>query len=207
MVEYFVDGGAFMWPILILLIFGLMFALERFYSLMMSSINSKKFFAEVKDTLNTDGVDGALELCNKTRGPVAEVFHAGLSRSHRGLDEVEKAIQNAGTVEMSFLEKNMIWLNLVVTVAPMLGFTGTVAGMISAFDSIEAANNISPAVVAGGISQALLTTAFGLIVAIIIQLLQNFFVSRIDRLVLDMEENSMQLVDHLYEMEIGKKAK
>lgn len=207
MVEYFVDGGAFMWPILILLIFGLMFALERFYSLMMSSINSKKFFAEVKDTLKTDGVDGALELCNKTRGPVAEVFHAGLSRSHRGLDEVEKAIQNAGTVEMSFLEKNMIWLNLVVTVAPMLGFTGTVAGMISAFDSIEAANNISPAVVAGGISQALLTTAFGLIVAIIIQLLQNFFVSRIDRLVLDMEENSMQLVDHLYEMEIGKKAK
>jgi len=207
MVEYFVDGGAFMWPILILLIFGLMFALERFYSLMMSSINSKKFFAEVKDTLDSGGVDDALELCNKTRGPVAEVFHAGLSRSHRGLDEVEKAIQNAGTVEMSFLEKNMIWLNLVVTVAPMLGFTGTVAGMITAFDSIEAANNISPAVVAGGISQALLTTAFGLIVAIIIQLLQNFFVSRIDRLVLDMEENSMQLVDHLYEMESGKKAK
>jgi len=207
MVEYFVDGGAFMWPILILLIFGLMFALERFYSLMMSSINSKKFFAEVKDTLTSGGVDGALDLCNKTRGPVAEVFHAGLSRSHRGLDEVEKAIQNAGTVEMSFLEKNMIWLNLVVTVAPMLGFTGTVAGMITAFDSIEAANNISPAVVAGGISQALLTTAFGLIVAIIIQLLQNFFVSRIDRLVLDMEENSMQLVDHLYEMESGKKTK
>ena len=207
MVEYFVDGGAFMWPILILLIFGLMFALERFYSLMMSSINSKKFFAEVKDTLDSGGVNDALDLCNKTRGPVAEVFHAGLSRSHRGLDEVEKAIQNAGTVEMSFLEKNMIWLNLVVTVAPMLGFTGTVAGMISAFDSIEAANNISPAVVAGGISQALLTTAFGLIVAIIIQLLQNFFVSRIDRLVLDMEENSMQLVDHLYEMEMNKKAK
>lgn len=207
MVEYFVDGGAFMWPILILLIFGLAIALERFYSLMMSSINSKKFFAEIKSTLNSEGVDGALELCNKTRGPVAEVFHAGLSRTHRGLGEVEKAIQNAGTVEMSFLEKNMIWLNLVVTVAPMLGFTGTVAGMITAFDSIEAANNISPAVVAGGISQALLTTAFGLIVAIIIQLLQNFFVSRIDRLVLDMEENSMELVDHLYEMETGKKTK
>ena len=207
MVEYFVDGGPFMWPILVLLIFGLMFALERFYSLMMSSINSKKFFAEVKDTLDSDGVKGALEICNKTRGPVAEVFHAGLSRNHRGLGEVEKAIQNAGTVEMSFLEKNMIWLNLVVTIAPMLGFTGTVAGMVKAFDSIEAANNISPAVVAGGISQALLTTAFGLIVAIIIQLLQNFFVSRIDRLVLDMEENSMQLVDHLYEMESSKISK
>ncbi len=207
MVEYFVDGGPFMWPILVLLIFGLGFAFERFYSLMMSSINSKKFFAEVKDTLSSDGIDGAIELCNKTRGPVAEVFHAGLTRSHRGLSEVEKAIQNAGTVEMSFLEKNMIWLNLVVTVAPMLGFTGTVAGMVKAFDSIEAANNISPAVVAGGISQALLTTAFGLIVAIIIQLMQNFFVSRIDRLVLEMEENSMQLVDYLYEMDSSKKNK
>ena len=204
MVEYFVDGGAFMWPILILLIFGLMIALERFYSLMMSSINSKKFYSEVISSLDDDGVDAALELCNNTRGPVAEVFHAGLSRTHRGLGEVEKAIQNAGTVEMSFLEKNMIWLNLVITIAPLLGFTGTVAGMITAFDSIEAANNISPAVVAGGISQALLTTAFGLIVAIIIQFLQNFFVSRIDRLVLDMEENSMELVDHLYEKE-GKK--
>lgn len=207
MVEYFVDGGPFMWPILALFVFGLMFALERLYSLMMSSINSKKFFAEVKDTLDSDGVSGAINICNKTRGPVAEVFHAGLTRSHRGLAEVEKAIQNAGTVEMSFLEKNMIWLNLVVTVAPMLGFTGTVAGMVKAFDSIEAANNISPAVVAGGISQALLTTAFGLIVAIIIQLFQNFFVSRIDRLVLDMEENSMQLVDHLYEIESNKKSK
>ena len=205
MVEYFVDGGAFMWPILILLIFGLAIALERFYSLMMSSINSKKFFSEVVSTFDNEGADAAVELCNKTRGPVAEVFHAGLTRRHRGLAEVEKAVQNAGTVEMSFLEKNMIWLNLVITVAPMLGFTGTVAGMITAFDSIEAANNISPAVVAGGISQALLTTAFGLIVAIIIQLLQNFFVSRIDRLVLDMEENSMQLVDHLYEMESKKK--
>ena len=204
MVEYFVDGGAFMWPILILLIFGIMIALERFYSLMMSSINSKKFYSEVISTLDSDGVDAALELCNNTRGPVAEVFHAGLSRRHRGIDEVEKAIQNAGTVEMSFLEKNMIWLNLVITIAPLLGFTGTVAGMITAFDSIEAANNISPAVVAGGISQALLTTAFGLIVAIIIQFFQNFFVSRIDRLILDMEENSMDLVDHLYEMESKK---
>jgi len=207
MVEYFVDGGPFMWPILVLLIFGLAIAFERFYSLMMSSINSKKFFAEVKDSLGSGGVDSAIELCNKTRGPVAEVFHAGLTRSHRGLAEIEKAIQNAGTVEMSFLEKNMIWLNLVVSVAPMLGFTGTVAGMVKAFDSIEAANNISPAVVAGGISQALLTTAFGLIVAIIIQFFQNFFVSKIDRLVLDMEEYSIELVDNLYEMETGKKAK
>ncbi|MFC1549814.1 MotA/TolQ/ExbB proton channel family protein [Candidatus Neomarinimicrobiota bacterium] len=205
MVEYFVDGGPFMWPILFLLLFGIAFSFERFYSLMMSSINSKKFFEEIATSLKDGGVDGAIEICNNTRGPVAEVFHAGLTRYHRGLEEVEKAIQNSGSVEMAFLEKNMIWLNAVVTIAPMLGFTGTVAGMIKAFDSIEAANNISPAVVAGGISQALLTTAFGLIVAMIIQIFQNFFVSRIDRLVLDMEEQSVQLIDSLYEIEAKKK--
>ncbi|MFQ6604362.1 MAG: MotA/TolQ/ExbB proton channel family protein [Fidelibacterota bacterium] len=201
MVQYFTDGGPFMWPILISLIFGLAFSLERFYSLMMSSINSKKFFAEIQETLANDSVESAVELCEKTRGPLAEIFHAGLSRMHRGISEVEKAIQNAGAVEMAFLERNMIWLNAVITIAPMLGFTGTVAGMITAFEDIAAANEISPAVVAGGISQALLTTAFGLIVAMIIQMFQNFFVSRIDKLVLDMEEQSVRLVDHLYETE------
>ena len=205
MVEYFVNGGDFMWPILLALMFGVAFSFERFYSLMMSSINSKQFFTNVSEALDKEGVDAAVELCNNTRGPVAEVFHAGLSRRHRGLDEVEKAIQNSGGVEMAFLEKNMIWLNSVITIAPMLGFTGTVVGMIAAFDAIKAANDISPAVVAGGISQALLTTAFGLITAMIIQIFQNFFVSRIDKLVLEMEENSVLLVDHLYELDAAKK--
>jgi len=199
MVQYFIDGGAFMWPILISLVFGLGFALERAYSLVMSSINSQKFYTDIAETLETNGVDAALELCNETRGPVAEIFHAGLSRLHRGVDDVEKAVQNAGSLEMSFLEKNMIWLNTVITVAPMIGFTGTVVGMIAAFDAIKAANDISPAVVAGGISQALLTTAFGLITAMIIQFFQNFFVSRIDKLILDMEENSIKLVDQLHD--------
>lgn len=194
-----------MWPILLALMFGVAFSFERFYSLMMSSINSKQFFTNVSEALDKEGVDAAVELCNNTRGPVAEVFHAGLSRRHRGLDEVEKAIQNSGGVEMAFLEKNMIWLNSVITIAPMLGFTGTVVGMIAAFDAIKAANDISPAVVAGGISQALLTTAFGLITAMIIQIFQNFFVSRIDKLVLEMEEMSVQLVDHLYELDAAKK--
>jgi biopolymer transport protein ExbB len=196
-----------MWPILLSLIFGLAFAGERFYSLIMSSINAQKFFEDVNNTLDNEGVDATLVLCAKTNGPVAEIFHAGLSRVHRGIEEVEKAIQNAGSIEMSFLEKNMIWLNAVITIAPMLGFTGTVAGMVSAFDAIAAADDISPSVVAGGISQALLTTAFGLIVAMIIQIFQNIFVSRIDKLVLEMEENSIQLVDHLYEMEANKKKK
>jgi len=207
MVQYFIDGGAFMWPILVSLVFGLGFALERAYSLIVSSIDSQKFFTDISDTINESGVDTAIELCNNTRGPVAEIFHAGLSRAHRGLAEVEKAIQNAGSLEMAFLEKNMIWLNTVITVAPMIGFTGTVVGMIDAFDAIKAANDISPAVVAGGISKALLTTAFGLITAMIIQIFQNFFVSRIDRLILDMEENSIKLVDQLYEIDSPKKGK
>ncbi len=207
MVQYFIDGGAFMWPILVSLVFGLGFALERAYSLIVSSIDSQKFFTDISDTINESGVDTAIELCNNTRGPVAEIFHAGLSRAHRGLAEVEKAIQNAGSLEMAFLEKNMIWLNTVITVAPMIGFTGTVVGMIDAFDAIKAANDISPAVVAGGISKALLTTAFGLITAMIIQIFQNFFVSRIDQLILDMEENSIKLVDQLYEMDSSKKGK
>ena len=205
MVEYFINGGPFMWPILISLIFGLGFSFERLYSLLMSSVNSKQFFQEVSETLNTKGVEPALELCENTRGPVAAIFHAGLARRHRGVSEVEKAIQNAGPLEMAFLEKNMIWLNAVITIAPMIGFTGTVVGMIGAFDAIKAANDISPAVVAGGISQALLTTAFGLIVAMIIQIFQNLFVNRIDRLILDMEEHSVQLVDHLYELESKEK--
>ncbi len=204
MVQYFHDGGNFMWPILVALVFGLVFTLERIYSLMMSRIDSETFFDDITKVIDNDGAEAALELCEQTQGPVSAIFHAGLSRLHRGLVDVEKAIQNAGAIEMAFLEKNMIWLNAVITIAPMLGFTGTVIGMISAFDAIKAANDISPAVVAGGISQALLTTAFGLVVAMIIQTFQNLFVSRIDKLVLDMEEQSVKIMDHLYEAETKK---
>ena len=204
MVQYFHDGGNFMWPILVALVFGLGFTLERIYSLMMSRIDSETFFDDITKVIDNDGAEAALELCEQTQGPVSAIFHAGLSRLHRGLAEVEKAIQNAGALEMAFLEKNMIWLNAVITIAPMLGFTGTVIGMISAFDAIKAANDISPAVVAGGISQALLTTAFGLVVAMIIQTFQNLFVSRIDKLVLEMEEQSVKIMDHLYEAETKK---
>ena len=205
MVHYFLEGGGFMWPILLTLLFGLGFAIERFYSLMMSAVDSQSFFDEITNAINENGTKAAIQVCEETEGPVASIFHAGLSRMHRGLNDVEKAIQNAGSIEMAFLEKNMIWLNAVITLAPMLGFTGTVVGMIAAFDAIKAANDISPAVVAGGISQALLTTAFGLIVAMIIQTCQNLFVSRIDKLVLDMEEQSVKIMDHLYEQEIKNK--
>ena len=201
MVYYFLEGGAFMWPILLTLLFGLAFVIERAYSLMMSAVDSQTFFESVSQSIKENGTDAAVQVCSETEGPVASIFHAGLSKMSRGLDEVEKAIQNAGAIEMAFLEKNMIWLNAVITIAPMLGFTGTVVGMIAAFDAIKAANDISPAVVAGGISQALLTTAFGLIVAMIIQTFQNVFVARIDKLVLDMEEQSIKILDHLRELE------
>ena len=205
MVHYFLEGGGFMWPILLTLLFGLGFAIERFYSLMMSAVDSQSFFDEITNEIDENGAKAAVQVCEETEGPVSAIFHAGLSRMHRGLNDVEKAIQNAGSIEMAFLEKNMIWLNAVITLAPMLGFTGTVVGMIAAFDAIKAANDISPAVVAGGISQALLTTAFGLIVAMIIQTCQNLFVSRIDKLVLDMEEQSVKIMDHLYEQEVKNK--
>jgi biopolymer transport protein ExbB len=204
MVYYFLEGGAFMWPILMTLIFGLAFVIERAYSLMMSGVNSQMFYDEITTTVEEKGVEETLSICKQTDGPVAAIFHAGLIKIDRGLGDVEKGIENAGAIEMAFLEKNMIWLNAVITVAPMLGFTGTVVGMIGAFDAIKAANDISPAVVAGGISQALLTTAFGLIVAMIIQVFQNVFVSRIDKLVLDMEEQSNRFLDFFYELDKKK---
>jgi len=198
MVDFFVQGGGFMWPILIALLFGLGIIGERAYSLINSgSNNTDDFFEEVKSTFDNSGADQAIELCQNTPGPVASIFYAGLSKMDKTKEDIEKAVQNAGGLEMAFLEKNMIWINSVITIAPMLGFTGTVVGMIKAFEDIKLANDISPAVVAGGISQALLTTAFGLIVAMVMQVSQNFFVSMIDKMILDMEEQSIKIVDYL----------
>ena len=198
MVDFFVQGGGFMWPILIALLFGLAIIGERAYSLLNSSSNTDQFFDDVKTIYNDSGKDQAIELCKNTPGPVASIFYAGLSKMENTKEDIEKAVQNAGGLEMAFLEKNMIWINSVITIAPMLGFTGTVVGMIKAFEDIKMANDISPAVVAGGISQALLTTAFGLIVAMIMQVAQNFFVSMIDKLILDMEEQSIKIVEYLH---------
>ena len=184
MVDFFVQGGGFMWPILIALLFGLAIIGERAYSLINSSSDTDQFFEEVKTIYSDSGKEQAIEFCENSPGPVASIFYAGLSKMEKTKEEVEKAVQNAGGLEMAFLEKNMIWINSVITIAPMLGFTGTVVGMIKAFEDIKMANDISPAVVAGGISQALLITAFGLIVAMIMQVSQNFFVSMIDKLIL-----------------------
>ena len=188
-----------MWPILAFLILGLAISIERLWTLSRASIDTRNFLTKIQTALKEGGVDAATEVCANTRGPVASIFHAGLLRIDRGVDYVEKAIMNAGSIEMAFLERGLVWLSTVVSIAPMLGFTGTVWGMVLAFQEIEAANDISPSIVAGGISVALLTTLFGLIVAIIIQTAHNYFVSKIDRLIIDMEESSVEFVDSLVE--------
>lgn len=197
MVEYFTKGGDFMWPILALFVFGMAISFERFFSLTRASVNTRKFMEKIRNALEEGGIDEAKGVCENTRGPVASIFHAGLMRTEKGIEHVEKAIMNAGSIEMAFLERGLVWLGTVISIAPMLGFTGTVVGMIKAFDDIAAANDISPSIVADGISVALLTTAFGLIVAIIIQLFHNFFISKVDRIVIDMEESSIEFVDVL----------
>lgn len=204
LVTYFNQGGGFMWPVLIVLIIGLAIAIERIITLNRADINTRKFILKVKKALDEGGVAAAEEVCASTRGPVASVFQAGLLRADEGIEAVEKAVISYGSVEMSFLERGLVWLSLFISLAPMFGFMGTVWGMIIAFDEIEAAADISPSIVAGGIKVALLTTVFGLLAAIILQIFYNYAVSKIDRLVADMEEASIELIDSLVMVQQGK---
>ena len=197
LVNYFNQGGEFMWPVLIILIIGLAIAFERVIQLILADVNTRKFIVSVKEALQEGGVSAAEEVCAATRGPVAAVFQAGLMRSDEGIEAVEKAVVAYGSIEMSFLERGLVWLSLFIALAPMFGFLGTVIGMVAAFDAIEAAGDISPSLVARGIKIALLTTVFGLIVAIILQFFYNYAVSKIDRIVVEMEEASIELIDSL----------
>lgn len=199
MVATFLRGGFFMWPILLLAIWGFMISFERFYTLTKSSRVTKKFIPKLSDALKGKGVDAALKVCQETSGPIAEIFAAGLEKADKGLPEVEKALEATGAVELAFLEKGMIWLSTVISLAPMFGFAGTVSGMIGAFDAIAKANDISPAVVASGIAEALLTTMFGLIVAMPMQVFYNIFMSRIDAISVEMEESSITFLEALKE--------
>jgi len=203
LVERFNEGGPWMWPVLICLIIGLALAFERIISLNLADINTQAFLQRVKEALDDGGIPAAEEECASTRGPVASVFQAGLMRADEGIDAVEEAVVSYGSIEMSFLERGLVWLSLFISVAPMLGFLGTVIGMIQAFDAIESAGDISPRLVAGGIKVALLTTAFGLIVAVILQFFYNYAVSKIDRLVAEMEDASIELIDALVALERG----
>ena len=178
MVDFFVQGGGFMWPILMALLFGLAVVGERAYSLVNSSSDTNKFFEDVKSIYDDSGKDKAIEFCESTPGPVASIFLAGLSKMGKQKEEIEKAVQNAGGLEMAFLERNMIWINSVITIAPMLGFTGTVVGMIETFQSITLFGTGDPKLMAGGISQALVTTMLGLIAAVPLLFVHNILESR-----------------------------
>ena len=202
MVDLFNDGGWAMWPIAFLLVFGVAIALERLYTLSQAAIDAAGFFEQLEHTMRSGGVKQAAQLCSETRGPVASVLHTGLLRMHRGVDNVEKAIENAGAVQMAFLERGMVWLSTVANLAPMVGCLGTVSGMIGAFQAIKGAGDVEPSLGAGGISEALITTAAGLVVGIIIQFCYNFFSSRIDKIIADMQEHTAGFIDVLIELEL-----
>ncbi len=196
--QKFIEGGAtFMGIVLVCLILGLAIAIERIIYLNFATTNTSKLLNEVEEALKSGGVEAAKDVCRNTRGPVASIFYQGLDRSGEGIDMVEKSVISYGSVQMGLLERGVSWISLFIALAPMLGFMGTVIGMISAFDSIEAAGDISPSLVARGIKVALLTTVFGLITAIILQIFYNVIVARIDSLVNSMEDASISLVDIL----------
>ena len=194
----FIEGGpGFMGIVLLCLILGLAIAIERIIYLNLSTTNTAKLTASVEEALKKGGVEAAKDVCRNTSGPVASIFYQGLDRSSEGLENAEKAVVAYGGVQMGQLEKNVSWISLFIALAPMLGFMGTVIGMIQAFDKIEAAGDMQPSLVAGGIKVALLTTVFGLIVAIILQIFYNYIVSKIDSIVNDMEDASITLIDIL----------
>ena len=203
--DQFIDGGpTFMGIVLACLILGLAIAIERIIHLNMASTNTKKLLADVEDALSSGGADAAKEVCRNTRGPVASIFVQGLMRMSEGIEMVEKSIISYGSVEMGKLERGMIWISLFISLAPMLGFMGTVIGMIEAFDAIAEAGDVSPALVASGIKVALLTTVGGLIVAVILQLFYNYLVSKVDSIVNSMEDASISLVDLLVKHNLSK---
>lgn len=192
----FVEGGVvWMMPVLLCLIIGLAFCIERVIYLNLSSTNTKKLILNIENALQNGGVEAAKEVCRNTRGPVASIFYQGLDRYDEGVEVVEKSVVSYGSVQMGLLEKGLTWISLFIALAPMLGFLGTVVGMIQAFDSIQAMGDISPTAVAGGIKVALITTVFGLIVAIILQIFYNYLVSKIDGIVNGMEDASISLLD------------
>lgn len=196
--DKFIEGGpGFMATILLCLIFGLAIAIERVIYLNMASTNTKRLLANIEEALQQGGVEAAKDICRNTKGPVASIFYQGLLRSDEGIEIIEKSVVSYGSVQMGQLERGLPWIALFISIAPMLGFMGTVIGMIGAFDAIQNAGDISPNIVAGGMKVALITTVGGLIVGVILQIFYNYIVSKIDSIVLDMEDSSITLIDLL----------
>ncbi len=198
LMQKFLEGGwGWMLPILIVLVLGLAIAIERILFLGLSTINTKKFIASVEKALNEGGIEAAKAVCRDTKGPIASIYWQGLDRYEQGLDAVEKAVVSYGSVQTGQLESGLGWLSLFIAIAPSLGFMGTVVGLVQSFDSIQAAGDISPALVAGGMKVALLTTLMGLIAAIVLQVFYNYIIVKIDGIVNDMEDASITLMDIL----------
>jgi biopolymer transport protein ExbB len=205
--QKFIEGGPeFMAFVLICLILGLAFAIERIIYLNLATTNSNKLLEKIEGALASGGVEEAKEVCRNTRGPVASIFYQGLERSSEGVEMAEKAVVSYGSVQMGLLEKGLSWIGLFIALAPMLGFMGTVIGMIQTFDKIQSAQGeVNPSDLAGGIKVALITTVSGLIVAIILQIFYNYIVSKIDALVNQMEDASISLIDLLVKHDLSKK--
>ena len=198
LMKKFLEGGwGWMLPVLVCLVLGLAIAIERILYLTMAQINTNKFINEVETILNTKGVEAAMEYCRNTRGPIASIYYQGFLRYEQGLEAVEKAVVSYGSVQQGQMESGLSWISLFIALSPSLGFMGTVVGMIQAFDDIQAQATISPAVVAGGIKVALLTTMMGLIAAVILQVFFNYILSKIEGEVVKMEDTSITLVDML----------
>ena len=194
MVQLFLDGGGFMIPILVIFVIGLVFVLERLYHLFKGLSSNEEFAHEIASDVKNSGIEPAKKKCEDAQGPVANLCLAALDRANLGAEEAEHALDHSGSIEMASMEKNMTWISLCIATAPMLGFLGTVWGMIQAFNDIKMANDISPAVVAGGISVALLTTAFGLVVAVILQIFQNAVLYIIDNQIVTLQKSTNVLL-------------
>jgi biopolymer transport protein ExbB len=202
--QLYIKGGVCMHPLLLCAILGLVLIIERMWTLSRARVNTRKLMVEVTHALRTEGPEAALHLCERARGPIAAILHAGLLRAGRGPEAVEKAISSAGAIEMAHLERGLLALASVSNVAPLLGFLGTVTGMIAAFAAIAAAEQVSARLVAKGIEEALITTAAGLIIAVPVSAFYSYFVLQIDRFVLEMEEASADLVDELIDLDQPK---
>ena len=201
----FIEGDPFwMGLVLIDIIIGLALCIERIVYLNLSSINTRKFMEDIEEAIKQGDIEGAMELCRNTRGPIASIFYQGLSRIDEGVEAVEKTVVAYGGVQMSLLEKGISWITLFIALAPMLGFMGTVIGMIQAFEKIVEDGPVSPITVAGGIQVALLTTVFGLISAMILQIFYNYIISKVDGIVNEMENSSITLVDMLIKYKAAK---
>lgn len=203
--QKFIQGDPlWMTPVLLCLIIGMALSIERVVYLNLSTIDTNKFKQNIEDALKSGGVDAALEVARNTRGPIASIYYQGLSRADEGVDIVEKSIISYGGVQNGLLEKGMTWLQLFIALSPMLGFLGTVIGMIQAFEQIVKDGQVSPITVAGGIQVSLLTTVFGLISAIILQIFYNYITSKVDGIVNEMEEASISLVDMMLANKVTK---